>query len=248
MSARPQRAKLAQRTLSDSMGKHTRISHENEESLGRSGESSDLETTNKPQHFSRLEIGDFLEFDPRPTFVLDKDTNFENAPVEPVFCNAAFRSNHQLATTVIQSRSNSPSLPYPKTSPVEFRVWVKESARLEQDKSLVPPTFTYAGYVWNAFSIRERWSVFSGTVQKNRRISGSVSSRGHSPSRLSVDASRDTPLVRANSAPILKNHLETRSTEIPASTWLAPGTPDCRYSFIHRNHWDNHSPSSKGIS
>jgi hypothetical protein len=108
--------------------------------------------------FYAIAVGDFLDVDPRPTFVVDRRTNL-GKNFESTFANTALRSNHRLAKAVLsKSRPDSP----PLASTLEFRAWMDYVVQHHRSEISGPPTLSYCDHVWSAFTLHERWVVISG--------------------------------------------------------------------------------------
>jgi hypothetical protein len=225
MSSRAQKAQKLTSQDSSNSTKHARTSHDNEEYSNRrtgdgSGE-SDFGAAFDPE-FASIGIGEFLDLDPRPTFVVTPDINFEDG-IEPIFSNDALQSNYQLFKSISQNY-RSTSLPTsPKVSSVEFRSWIKESTNLEKIRAPFPPSFSFCGLVWTAFTIRNQWTVVSGSGihQETRGISGTLPLRSESPGILQSSPPKEKQLTRGQNASVPKNFGETRS-----ASFVTPGTAD----------------------
>src|ERR1700758_1230028 len=91
MSSRTRKGqRLSQHNSLDSTAKH---SHNEDFSQQReTGVDSGEENS---QDFTSIGAGQFLELDPRPTFVLDLEANLDEA-LEPVFMNSSLHSDQQL--------------------------------------------------------------------------------------------------------------------------------------------------------
>jgi hypothetical protein len=107
------------------------------------------------QHVVMLE---WLEHDPRPTFILDESSidNGRNVLALPVYHNQALRtisSGHLLA--VIQDHHFKVTSPQQQQALLEFRRWL--STR-EKTSTLC----TYESYIWTKVPLASRWAVIFG--------------------------------------------------------------------------------------
>lgn len=228
MSSRARKAqKLTKRDSSDST-KHARTSYDNEEysNQRRQGDGSD-ESDFDPvlnQDLDSIGIGEFLELDPRPTFVVTPETNFEEG-LEPIFSNEALRSNYHLIRSITHNATNSPPTS-PKVSSIEFRSWIKESAHHENVGSPFPASFSFCGLLWTVFTIRNRWTIFSGSGSnpKTKGITGSFPLRSESPNTLQSlpqpSLLRENQLARTRTTPLPKSQEVHRSQSfVTLGTW-----------------------------
>ena len=225
MSSRARKAqRLSQQDSSDSI-KHARTTDGNEEysSLRGLGGASGSEVENQAFDLGAVE---FLNFDPRPTFVVDKRSyNIENT-LEPIFSNEAFRTNHQLTKIVLpNSRPTSPQHS-PKASYLDFSSWMKDFAEHGSSELTGFSSFAYCDHIWSAFIIRERWIVFSGSSlnpQATRQISLPLRSDTDSPQKPSwqhTDAQQEDRIAQTRN-----ENLPDIVQNLPAS-FVTPGTPD----------------------
>jgi hypothetical protein len=130
--------------------------------------------------FSAIGIKEFLDCDPRPTFVVDQNTNFDTG-LEPIYSNVSLRSNIQLMKALsIKTKFHSPHHA-PKVSSTEFKAWLKEIYQLETIETSTSTSFSFWGFQWTGFILRE-WLVISGS-DSNREpkgISGHLALRSES--------------------------------------------------------------------
>ena len=212
--------KLYQGTSSDST-KHARTSHDNEE-YSNQRDTEDGESSEIDDDFAAIGTGEFLELDPRPTFIVTSEINFDDG-IEPIYTNEALRSNHQLMKVLVRrSRSNSPPTS-PKASTLEFRAWLKHTTSKEGSEAQHSTAFSFCGHLWSAFTVQQRWIVISGTGNVPE-ISGSLPLRSESPntpSRQQSETSRVIRQPRNQNPPSFKDHFDN----VPPN-FVTPGTPD----------------------
>ncbi|KAF2142924.1 uncharacterized protein K452DRAFT_226207 [Aplosporella prunicola CBS 121167] len=137
---------------------------------------------------NQVGLADFLQHDPKPTFVLDLDvSDIFGKILQPVYTNPALLAGDSGALlSVISGKSNLDrpgafSLkPYAK-----YRKWIYE-------KEMDPPLrgITFNGMFWTKVIIKDRWSVISG-VQPEAILEpptpklglSPVPTRNHSPTK-----------------------------------------------------------------
>lgn len=233
MSSRARKAqKLTKRDSSESnhsvrSTKHGRTSHDNEEysNQRRVGDGSDESDVGAALDHEFLSIGikEFLDFDPRPSFVVTPDI-VDGDTFEPVFMNDGLRQNYQVIKSVFQhSNTNSPPSS-PKVSSTMFRSWIKGSAQSGNIDASNPPSFLYCGMLWTAFTIRNRWTIISGVQSEARPISGILPLRSDSPNSAQLSTQidlRENRLARTKSEPIPRVRPDS-----PSQSFVTPGTPD----------------------
>jgi len=222
MSSQPSRTPLDKRNSSGSM-KRSRP-YRNGCQYCRGGEDSDIEQED-PQQFAASGIQEFLELDPRPTFVLHQNTDFEESDLNPIFHNPSFHP--QLFQDVFRN-SNAISSPQSlKASISDFRSWMATIINFEAVDSGSVPNFAFHGHNWTAFPFCDRWAVFSGSpnTQELKITSLSHQSEKSNPKRTaSLDTSKDVSLPRTTSSAAFNKLLKTIPTA-PAN-FVTPGTPD----------------------
>jgi hypothetical protein len=146
--------------------------------------------------FATVGIKGFLDFDPRPTFVVTQDSDLEGE-MEPIFANIALRSNIQLIKGLsIKTKYNTPQSS-PKLSTTEFRAWLKEISQLEYHAQSDSATFSFWGFLWTAFILHGKWLIVSGSNREVKSISGVVPVRSDSSSgrRTDTQKSADSPSI-----------------------------------------------------
>jgi hypothetical protein len=119
---------------------------------------SKLRTPENDVDFAATGVGEFLEADPRPTFVVCDEFGDD---LEPVYLNRAIRANEQLTRAIpFKARPNSPPNPS-KTSGIEFVSWVREVSKVKRGHA---STISFLGLIWTGFTVRGRWVVVSGDL------------------------------------------------------------------------------------
>jgi hypothetical protein len=161
------RARKYQRLLSqqfDSTSKHSR----NEE-FGQQREIGDDSGKENAQDFTAIGVGQFLELDPRPTFVLDLEADLDEA-FEPVFMNSSLHSDQQLLKSLeFKLLTTSPN--------IEFNGWIKDFVRLGGVRTSTE--FSFAGVVWTRFLVKQYVILIrpfhcSSSLETLSRESGSI--------------------------------------------------------------------------
>jgi hypothetical protein len=212
--------KLVKRRSSDSI-KRARNSNDQEEASSQKSNKDSVGSSDADlQGINAISLGEFLELDPRPTFVVKPGTDFQDG-FEPVLKNLSFRSNHQLNRIIITSPSNSPPRS-PKLSAIEFRRWLKVASQPESSQNSDFPQFPFLGHVWTAVRLRQRYVIISGTLST---ISGTLPLRVENANPSSgylSEAPREARLLRVQSAPVA-NQIEMPLT---VQSFVSAGTPD----------------------
>lgn len=233
MSSRARKSqKLTTRDSSEST-KHGRASHDNEEysiKRGSGSEISDSESSLDPD-FAVLGVAEFLDLDPRPTFVVTSELDLETG-FEPTYSNEALRSNYQLVKSIAQHSSTSSPPSSPKISSSLFRSWIKDSVHHGNFEDLQLPNFSFCGLVWTAFTIRERWTVISGSDANHggRGISGHLPLRSESPNAIQPVTPVAFSTIEQPKAIQVARPRSTVPTKIQSdnhhSSFVTPGTSD----------------------
>jgi PAS domain S-box-containing protein len=217
MSSRAMKAlRLSNRRSPDSH-RHNRTSSssmKNEENRG-DGDASD--TTDANDLFTTTGV-QFLDSDPRPTFVVDPRVAFE-PDIQPQFCNAALRSNVPLMKALsIKTNLHSPHHS-PKASTADFHAWLKYISQSEDIESESPLSYPFWGFKWIAFNFRDLL-VVSGS-RSNRELK-EVAHRNQSPKTSSAK-----PVSRSDSPNDVRDQEASRTpymTEV--KSLFASGTRD----------------------
>jgi hypothetical protein len=223
MSTRARKAqRLSQHDTSDSTSKHARSPSSTPEHPPRSTEdlsSEAVQTNHIDPGFAALGVGNFLDVDPRPTFVLHVDANLNDA-LEPVFLNASLQSDPQLLKSLPFKLKSNPLGPPSKVLSSGFKLWIKDLAQLEDARL----SFSYSGIAWTGFIVDRKWIVISGE-------SANLSTPAILPSR---SESQSSPYT-TDGPPRLRRNLTSSSDEetlllsgpVPMeAAFVTPGTPD----------------------
>jgi len=218
MSTRARKSqRLTQHDTSDST-KHARSPSENREYQQRNTEDDaggGEQLHHVDQEFLTLGIGTFLDADPRPTFVLDIDANFNDA-LEPVFLNKFLQWDSQLLKSLpFKIKPNSPGPPS-KVLSTTFKLWIKDLARLGD----APLSCSYSGITWTGFIVSRKWMVVSGEC-------------ADLPSPANLPVLNGSPATTPDGQPRLRRALTTSDEDLllkaPVPTnaaFATPGTPD----------------------
>ncbi|TVY40465.1 Hybrid signal transduction histidine kinase K [Lachnellula subtilissima] len=230
MASPARKTQKVSEALSDSPTKRTRARSAHEE-LGRQGVTRSNSHTafentagkTLDNDFAVIGIGGLLEQDPRPTFVLNLDTNANDIFV-PDFVNKAFQSYPQLK--IILPFKTTPGSPLsPKLPSADFRQWIKDLAHHDELPFSTP--FEYCGFAWIGFKIQSRWLIISGQESYEESASDRRSLRpingSATPQRNSI-TDGDQPLPVKNIRTISDDSISCDdSLPLP---FVTPGTPD----------------------
>jgi hypothetical protein len=148
MSSRARKVqRLSQHNSFDSTSKHSR----NEE-FSQQRDTGDDPGDGTAQDFTAIEVGQFLELDPRPTFVLNLEADLDEA-LEPVFMNSSLHSDHQLLKSLQFSVPNASSQDQSKPTNPDFNAWIKDIVSLGGLRASTE--FPLAGVVWKGFLVKQ---------------------------------------------------------------------------------------------
>lgn len=137
--------------MSQQTAKHARSSSSNDDNNKSPPSEDDLD-------FISVGVAEFLEFDPRPTFVVYEDFDQD---LDPVYLNRSIRSqDHLMKTIPFKARPSSPRH-QPKVSSLDFIAWIREISQLSGVRAT---TISYLGLIWTGFIVRKRWIVISGDL------------------------------------------------------------------------------------
>lgn len=192
---------------------------------------------NLDEEFATLGIGEVLELDPRPTFALKLDSDFDLL-LSPVFINATLRSDRPLRDTIPFKPKSFPSQSPPKLAPTDFQRWVKIVALTE----IPSPSFSHSGTLWTAFRVK-RWIVISGGhatghLVNNTPVSQGVAGQSLQNEPINIPSARRTEIYRKEELPRPRKALTNSENESSGSSLLdskpatlepsfvTPGTPD----------------------
>lgn len=201
-------AKKAQRLLRrerDSSAKHFRTSsgnvqYTNERNRGDGSDATDdVDDLDIDQEFGAIRVGDLLESDPRPTFVVDLEANSAEG-VQPVFFNQSFRSDSLLSTTFLANVGPGPQQASLKVSRSGFLSWITIIGKLDEPDTPHPSSFLYNGFLWTGFTIRRRWGIVSvSPISGDINASTALHRRGDSPNNVLSEKKNPQPIVRISS-------------------------------------------------
>ncbi|KAF2447736.1 aerobic respiration control sensor protein arcB [Karstenula rhodostoma CBS 690.94] len=108
-----------------------------------------------------------LDQDPRPTFVLDLDSDHldyteTKTTLRPIFCNAALRLHEQLLGRITGSNVESGHAKSARTPYLHFKSWVTSISDFDDSRDVFPQTFFYEDMLWTGFTSKQRWRFVSG--------------------------------------------------------------------------------------
>lgn len=230
MASPARKSQKVSEALSDPPTKRTRARSAHEE-LGRQG------VTRRNSHtafentigktldndFAVIGIGGLLEQDPRPTFVLNLDTN-ANDIFAPDFVNKAFQSYPQLKN-ILPFKITLGSPLSPKLPSADFRLWIRNLAHHHEQPSSAP--FEYCGFAWIGFRIQSRWLIISGQESYEESASDGRSLRqfdGSITPQRNASNDKDHSL-RVKSFRTISEDSVLSDGSLPPS-FVTPGTPD----------------------
>jgi hypothetical protein len=116
---------------------------------------------------STISLCEFLDQDPRPTFVLDLDSDHldygeTKQSIRPIFCNNALRLHDRLLDHVTGlSTQGAADTPH-RTSFNKFKAWATGVSDFDDSRDVFPQTFLYEGLLWTGSTTRQRWRLVSG--------------------------------------------------------------------------------------
>lgn len=119
------------------------------------------------EELSTISLCEFLDQDPRPTFVLDLDSDHLDyggikQTLRPVFCNTALRLHDRLLDRVTGSAIEATDETLGQTSFTQFRTWATSITAFDDSRDVFPQTFLYQGLLWTGSTARQRWRLVSG--------------------------------------------------------------------------------------
>jgi hypothetical protein len=221
--------KVSDKGLSDSPTKRTRAMSAHEDSgmqgIRRNNSHTAFENVEGKMlddDFAALGIGGLLELDPRPTMVLNLDTN-SNDMFAPDFANKSFRSNSQVKDILpFKTRPESP-LHSPKLPTAGFRLWIQALAR---EDSMYSPSFYFCGFTWMSFKVQNRWLIISGQESSEE----STSEVGSLPRSEGLTTPQRPTSADIEQIVRIKNMRTTSEDSIMSDalppSFVTPGTPD----------------------
>ncbi|KAJ4296620.1 hypothetical protein N0V90_006668 [Kalmusia sp. IMI 367209] len=122
------------------------------------------------ESFNELDAVGFREIldqDPRPTFVLDLDSDHldykeTKETIRPIFCNAALRLHDRLLDKVSGSDIENSLEVSDQVSYHNFKSWASGVSKFDDSRDVFPQTFLHEGMLWTGSTIRQRWRIVSG--------------------------------------------------------------------------------------
>lgn len=108
-----------------------------------------------------------LDQDPRPTFVLDLDSDHldyseAKTALRPVFCNAALQLHSWLLDRVTGTSTEGGHTESAQTPYLQFKSWVTGVSEFDDSRDVFPQTLLYEGMLWTGFTCKQRWRFVSG--------------------------------------------------------------------------------------
>lgn len=175
------------------------------------------------EEFTSIRIGDVFNRDPRPSFALRLDTDYD-APLEPVFINAALRSDHQLMKALPFKPKRSPaSQPVLKLPNTDFISWIKDVVHQANTES----SFAYGGVLWTGILLQQ-WIIISGdhaTANQSLQIEAQASMLSSQRNEIYKGNQPLRPRRALTSSENANAFLNTEPAQVAAS-FVTPGTPD----------------------
>ena len=139
--------------------------------------------------FRSVSMIDVLEQDPRPAFVLDLHdccTQTDNASLNPIFCNLAFRDQPGLHDIVCGHSSPADYGQPSATTYASFTAWA-----VQKDRPDVPRGFNYDGMSWTSATINGRWKMVNAIrEQQTSRTTGAFRKASWGPNAISSSIPR----------------------------------------------------------
>ncbi|KAK4442303.1 hypothetical protein QBC34DRAFT_418938 [Podospora aff. communis PSN243] len=113
-----------------------------------------------------LKVGEVLDADPRPTFVIDLDPDEPlgaNKCLLPAFCNTALRLHERLFDALIGPDAqglDTDKQPTPAFD--DFKKWVTGVTPHDESGDIFPLSFLYGDMLWTGSTVQKRWRLISG--------------------------------------------------------------------------------------
>lgn len=143
-----------------------------------------------PAALASIGITELLEQDERPTLIVDvgEPSNYGLGPLQPIFANAALRSQAGLLDIVSGTvKDGSPS------SFLSFKSWVLGSVVNGECLNVRLPPHSFAGISWQSSTLRKRLRVLNGSLPfdpvQSTPTDASVASIQSAPSALPSETS-----------------------------------------------------------
>ena len=160
-------------------------------------------------------ITEFLEYDERPTFILDvgNPANFSPGTFQIIYANASLRA-HEALLEVVKGRADlaSPGVVVTNEFP-EFKNWALSFVHNHEALDVTLPSFSYAGWTWSCRTLKKRLRVISASGSIG--VAPSVSSNPGTTSSSLTERLRGSTSALNNisnlSQPALNEHPEEPS-------------------------------------
>lgn len=122
------------------------------------------EKADVPRGLGSIGIGEVLEQDGRPTFVVDlgEPTNFGPGYLNVVYANSALRVSIGLFDLVSGKVVNDSQDPAAFRAFAEFKTWVLSSVMHGESLDVCIPGILYGGLSWTIYTLRKKYRVISG--------------------------------------------------------------------------------------
>ncbi|KAI9649819.1 hypothetical protein NHQ30_002401 [Ciborinia camelliae] len=127
---------------------------------------SESDTPGEYEELDTIGLTDFLDFDPKPTLIFDllRHNGFEDNNLEAAYTNKAFRANIHLTSAIspFKSEPTSPILHPGGPSFTTFKSLINDCIQKQASEISTGKSFSYNGFLWSGFKIRERWVLICG--------------------------------------------------------------------------------------
>ncbi|KAF1972904.1 aerobic respiration control sensor protein arcB [Bimuria novae-zelandiae CBS 107.79] len=173
------------------------------------------------QELSVVSFQEILDQDPRPTFVLDLDSDLldyghNKQRVRPIFCNAALRLHDRLLDRITSSNTVFGVTASDQTLFNRFRSWATSVSKFDDSRDVFPQTFLYEGLLWTGSTARQRWRLISGMQWHNV-------ARNPEPELFGLGPHSEATLI--GDAPKDPTEQPLRSVDEPMATVIAKEPP-----------------------
>lgn len=190
-----------------------------------------------------ISLCDFLDQDPRPTLVLDLDSDHldygqAKQTIRPIFCNTALRLHDRLLDRVTGSSAKVDVGTLEQTSFSRFKSWATGVSEFDDSRDVFPQTFFYEGMLWTGSTTRQRWRLISGIQQpdpsRNPDVKLSVQDPRRDATLIAVAKKKlvePTTVITKVTEPLL-NHVASeiqpslRSSTLASTTYDIPTFPE----------------------
>ena len=117
-----------------------------------------------PGELAGIGIADFLEWDQRPTFILDLEdvAQGDDDSLRPVFHNSALRSSKTLLEIFSGANTSFHTSGSEGEAAIsEFALWATDPRRDGLGKT--EDSFLFLDFSWSCFTLHRRWRIIGGT-------------------------------------------------------------------------------------